>query len=210
MSPENQTETPDKKTSWTAKKTAKPGWPAVGSEEAKKLRDYDVAEESRIDKKGREFAVVTETWTDDATGLKIERETNMRTKRFTLTRHAEVTFWYGTFQTISQKFDDELVKLWHCGAGRQFRRGELVIVPSTYLGVARTAILERFRMEPGKPLKVLAPTTCYNFFIDQTRGKNGQATEAEYQEWLDKGTMETRDAMSKRTIAQETSSQAGT
>jgi hypothetical protein len=136
---------------------------------------------------------LTELWTDE-NGQRWEKVTyganNGRQKAgtSTLTKIEELRFFYGRFQAASQASDQQIVKVWFKGHGKQYKRGELVIVPSTHLGVCGIANQERFKMEPGQPLKKLAPYNPYGFNVDFTMGKNGEATAEEYEKRISEGT----------------------
>ena len=95
------------------------------------------------------------------------------------------------------------------GVGRQWKRGELVIVPSTYLAVFQTANVDRFKMVPGKPEKKLAPYNGYGFTIDTSMGKSGEATEAEYRERLLTGTIHNQGVLAKQQAAAQAGDAAG-
>ena len=144
---------------------------------------------------------VTERWTDKE-GQRWEKTTigthsnpekqRQRPGTYTLTKCEELRFFYGQFQAASQTADQQIVKVWYRGNSKQFNRGVLVIVPSTILGVCGIANQERFKMEPGMPLKKLAPYNPYGFFVDFTKGRNGEATEAEYEKRISEGTEQNR------------------
>lgn len=135
---------------------------------------------------------VIERWTDD-TGHRFEKITygpNGRQKpgTHTTTKIEELRYFYGTFQAAGQPGDQQIVKVWYMGFGKQYKRGELVIVPSTHLGVCGIANQERFKMEPGQPLKRLAPYNAYGFTVDFSQGRNGEATAEEYEQRIKAGT----------------------
>lgn len=144
---------------------------------------------------------VTERWTDKD-GQRWEKTTigthsnpekqRQRPGTSTLTKLEDLKFYFGRFQAASQAADQQIVKVWYKGAARQWVRGSLVIVPSTFLGVCGIANQERFKMEPGQPLKKLAPYNPYGFQVDFSQGKNGEATEAEYEKRISEGTEQNR------------------
>ena len=129
--------------------------------------------------------------------------------RMTVTRHAVCKYLWGRFNPVGSSSDQEIVKAWHSGVGRQWKRGELVIVPSTYLNVTQNANVDRFKMVPGKPEKKLAPYNGYGFSIDMTQGKNGEATEQEYIEQLQKGTEHNKGVLAKQQAAAQSGDSAG-
>lgn len=136
---------------------------------------------------------VIERWTDEE-GQRWEKVTygaqngRQRAGTFTTTKIAELRFFHGRFQAAGQNSDQQIVKVWYKGHGKQYKRGELVIVPSTHLGVCGIANQERFKMEPGQPLKKLAPYNPYGFTVDLEQGKNGEATAEEYEKRISEGT----------------------
>jgi len=136
---------------------------------------------------------VTEQWTDED-GQRWEKITygaangRQRAGTFTTTKMSELMFFYGRFQAASQASDQQIVKVWYKGHGKQYKRGELVIVPSTHLGVCGIANQERFKMEPGQPLKKLAPYNPYGFTVDFEQGVKGVATQEEYDKRMAEGT----------------------
>ena len=147
----------------------------------------------------------TEAVIDEATGDKIERWTDKDGQRWervtigaankrhragtvTTTKCEDLRYYYGRFQAASQASDQQIVKVWYFGHGKQYKRGELVIVPSTHIGVCGIANQERFKMEPGQPLKRLAPYNPYGFMVDFSQGNKGEATAAEYEKRINEGT----------------------
>jgi hypothetical protein len=136
---------------------------------------------------------VTERWTDED-GQRWEKVVygaqngRQRAGTFTLTKIAELRFFHGQFQAASQASDQQIVKVWYKGHGKQYKRGEPVIVPSTHLGVCGIANQERFKMEPGQPLKKLAPYNPYGFTVDFNQGDRGEATQEEYDKRVAEGT----------------------
>lgn len=129
--------------------------------------------------------------------------------RLTVTQHAVCKYFWGRFNPVGSPADMEIPKGWVQGVGRQWKRGELVIVPSTYLAVFRNANIDRFKMVPGKPEKKLAPYNGYGFSVDMTMGKNGEATEEEYREQLDKGTAHNQSVLKQQQAAAQADSAAG-
>jgi hypothetical protein len=150
---------------------------------------------------------VTERWTDKA-GQRWEKVTygpdsHQRAGTFTTTKIEELRYFYGRFQAAGQASDQQIVKVWFKGHGKQYKRGELVIVPSTHLGVCGIANQERFKMEPGQPLKKLAPYNPYGFTVDFSQGKSGEATAEEYEQRIDAGTEANRQVIARgQTTAQ--------
>jgi hypothetical protein len=147
----------------------------------------------------------TEKFTDDATGDVLERWTDKDGQRWervtigarnakhrpggvTTTKCEDLRYFYGRFQAAGQASDQQIVKVWYFGHGKQYKRGELVIVPSTHLGVCGIANQERFKMEPGQPLKKLAPYNPYGFSVDFSQGNKGEATAEEYEKRINEGT----------------------
>lgn len=122
----------------------------------------------------------------------------------TLTKMEELRFFYGRFQAASQQADQQIVKVWYKGTSRQWVRGALVIVPSTFLGVCGIANQERFKMEPGQPLKKLAPYNPYGFAVDFSQGKNGEATAAEYEKRIAEGTEQNRQVANRGAVGSQT------
>lgn len=142
-----------------------------------------------------------ERWTDE-TGQRWEKITygpNGRQKQgtHTTTKIEELRYFFGTFQAASQPSDQQIVKVWFKGFGKQYTRGVLVIVPSTHLGVCGIANQERFKMEPGQPLKKLAPYNPYGFTVDFSKGNRGEATAEEYEQRIQAGTEANRQVIAR-------------
>jgi hypothetical protein len=156
-------------------------------------------------KGGGTAEVITELWTTPD-GDRFERVTLANGKQVT-TKHAELKYFWGRFQAASGKGDQQIIKVWHKGAARQWKRMELVIVPSTYLHVCGIANQERFSMIPGEPLKRLAPYNQYGFTIDMTCGKQGEATAEEYEKRMAEGTEKNKQLQLSQTMS---ASPAGT
>ena len=150
---------------------------------------------------------VIERWTDE-TGQRFEKTIygpNGRQKAgtFTTTKIDELRYFFGRFQAAGQPGDQQIVKVWYKGFGKQYVRGALVIVPSTHLGVCGIANLERFKMEPGQPLKKLAPYNPYGFQVDFSMGRNGEATAEEYEKRIHEGTAANMQVIARgMTVAQ--------
>ena len=159
-----------------------------------------------------------ETIIDEATGDKIELWTDKDGQRWervtigsankkhragtvTLTKCEELRFYYGQFQAAGKESDQQIVKVWHFGHGKQYKRGEPVIEPSTHLGVCGIANQERFKMEPGQPLKKLAPYNPYGFMVDFSNGNKGEATADEYERRISEGTEQNKQLAARGMVA---------
>ena len=97
------------------------------------------------------------------------------------------TFWHVMFSGKVRKFDPERVRLIHQGVGREWARMVPTIAPSCYLEVADHALEQQFQMVPHQPEKQLAPIAKFPFTVLRQKGKNGEATEAEYIALLQQG-----------------------
>ncbi len=150
-------------------------------------------------KGGGTAEVVTELWTTPE-GDRYERVT-LPNGKITTTKHDTLRFFHGRFQAASAKGDQQIIKVWHKGVARQWKRMEPVIVPSTYLHVCGIANQERFAMVPGEPLKRLAPYNQYGFTIDFSQGRNGEATVEEYEKKLVEGTEKNRQMQLAQSVA---------
>ena len=165
-----------------------------------------------------------EKFTDEATNDVVERWTDKDGQRWekityganpnpekqrqrpgthTTTKVEELMYFWGRFQAAGQASDQQIIKVWYKGHGKQYKRSELVIVPSTHLGVCGIANQERFKMVPGEPLKRLAPYNSYGFTIDFTLGKRGVATQAEYDQRIAEGNEQNKAAVSRGNTVQQ-------
>jgi hypothetical protein len=149
---------------------------------------------------------ITERWTDP-NGQRYERvtigghNTKHRPGTVTTTKCEELRYYWGRFQAAGQAGDQQIVKVWYFGHGKQYKRGELVIVPSTHLGVCGIANQERFKMVPGEPLKKLAPYNSYGFTVDFTMGNKGEATAEEYNKRISEGTEQNKQLAARGMVA---------
>ena len=174
------------------------------AEKAQTLKASEGVEKFRDENTGD----VTERWTDSE-GQRWEKITyginngKQRAGTSTTTKCEELRFFYGRFQAASQTSDQQIVKIWYKGFGKQYKRGELVIVPSTHIGVSGIANLERFKMEPGQPLKRLAPYNPYGFNVDFSLGKNGEATAEEYEKRIVEGTEQNKLLAQRGAVIQQ-------
>lgn len=172
------------------------------TEKSETVRAPEGVEKTRDEATGDVF----ERWTDKD-GQRFERVTygvnngRQRAGTTTTTKIEDLVFFYGRFQAASQSSDQQIIKVWYKGHGKMYKRGELVIVPSTHLGVCGIANQERFKMEPGQPLKRLAPYNPYGFTVDFTQGKKGEATPEEYEKRIAEGT-EQNKLMAQRGVQQ--------
>ena len=133
---------------------------------------------------------ITERWTENE--QRFEKVT-LPNGRHTTTKLDELHYFWGRFQAQGTKADPATVKVWfNGGVGRQYKRGELLIVPTTHLAVCGIANQERFTMMPNEPLKRLTPYNANGFVVDFSHGKNGEATEQEYLKRLHQGTAQNR------------------
>ena len=98
------------------------------------------------------------------------------------------TYWWVQWGPKVRVHDSERIWLGWCGERKHWARGVPTVVPRRFLNVADDAREPRFTMVPGEGMKQLSPLWTKPYEILRNMGKNGQATEEDYNRLLTQGT----------------------
>jgi len=105
--------------------------------------------------------------------------------------NSKTKFTRGVWAHKSNPADPDSVRLAVQGETLTFQRGVECIVPEPYLDVARHAVFQKFKQEPGKGRKVAAHITRFPFM------PIGPATFAEFKKMFTEGTLKTRKSVAQ-------------
>jgi len=108
--------------------------------------------------------------------------------RFCVGKDPSDVFMHVKWGAKRGKHESERIHLKVSGVGREWARQVETIAPVHYLMAADNAQQDSFQQVAGVPSKMLAPIAKCPYEIIQHKGKNGEATRAEYEEMLRKGT----------------------
>lgn len=107
------------------------------------------------------------------------------------------TYWWGQWGGKMKEYHPERVRYEVDGLRLSWARLKLCICPKRFIDAANDAQQDKFVQLPGKPRQDLAPEPHDVFTIDYSKGKNGQATEAQYREMRRKGTKRYMEALAE-------------
>jgi len=107
------------------------------------------------------------------------------------------TYWHGQWGGKMKEWHSERVRYEVEGLRLSWPRLVPTIVPKRFISAANDAQQDKFVQVAGRPRQNLAPEPRDIFTIDYSKGKNGQATEAEYREMRRKGTKRYLEAMAE-------------